>query len=62
MPEAGLGLHIDLEHLAELVELGDVARAEIVLERAEHLPDGDTELLGLVAIDVEIDLRRRRAE
>jgi hypothetical protein len=61
-PEAGLGLHIDLKHLAELVELRHIARPEVVLQRAEHLPDGNAKLLGLVAIDVEIDLRRRGAE
>ena len=41
-PELRSRLDIDLEHAAELVELGDVARAEIGRQRGEHLVECQT--------------------
>ena len=63
-PQAGLrvGLHIDLEHPAELVELVDVGRSEIAPERGEHLVEGNLKRFGLHPVDLEPVLRNARAE
>ena len=42
-PELRIGLHIDLEHAAEFVELLDIGRAEIGRKRREHLIDRDVQ-------------------
>ena len=44
---------------AEQVEVVDVGRAEIDLQRGEHVGNIDAEQLRLGAVDIEIELRRR---
>ena len=58
----GVGLRRDAERAAEQVEVVDVGRAEIDLQRAEHVGHVDAEQLRLGAVDVEIELRRRGLE
>ena len=52
----------DAEGAAEQVEVVDVGRAEIDLQRGEHVRHVDAEQLRLGAVDVEIELRRRGLE
>ena len=52
----------DAEGSAEQVEVVDVGRADIDLQRVEHVLDVDAEQLRLGAVDVEINLRRRGFE
>src|SRR6202022_920636 len=47
---------------AEQVEVVDVERAEIDLQRAEHVRQIEPEQLRLVAIEIVVELRRRIAE
>src|SRR6202022_1307956 len=47
---------------AEQVEVVDVERAEIDLQRVEHVRQIEPEQLRLVAIEIVVELRRRRAE
>ena len=53
-----IGLNVDLPGAAEDVEVVDVVAAERRLQRVENVADLDAEHLRLVAIDIEIDLRR----
>ena len=57
-----IGLRGDAERAAEEVEVVDVRRAQVDLERVEHVGRFDAEHLGLRAIDVGVDLRRAGAE
>ena len=50
------------QRAAEFVEIVDVERAEIDLQRVEDVADGHAHRLGLGAIDVGEELRRVRAE
>ena len=59
---AALGLRGHAEGAAEQVEVVDVGRAEIDLQRGEHVGHVDAEQLRLGAVDVEIELRRRGLE
>ena len=52
----------DAEGAAEQIEVVDVGRADIDLQRVEHVLHVDAEQLRLGAVDVEIDLRRRGLE
>ncbi len=61
-PEAVLGLRGDAEGAPEQVEVVDVGRADIDLQRREHVGHVDAEQLRLGAVDVEIELRRRGLE
>ena len=56
------GLRHDAEGAAEQVEVVDVGRADIDLQRVEHVLHVDAEQLRLGAVDIEIDLRRRGLE
>ena len=62
MRASGRGLRDDAEGAAEQVEVVDVGRAEIDLQRGEHVGHVDAEQLRLGAVDVEIELRRRGLE
>ena len=62
LPEAAVGLRDDLVGAAEIVEVVDVLRAEIDLQRVEHVGRRQPDLLGLLAVDIGIDRRRARAE
>ena len=53
-----LGLQVDLPGAAEQVEVVDVVAAERRLQRVEHVADADAERLHLVAVDIEVELRR----
>ena len=57
-----IGLRGDAERAAEEVEVVDVRRAHVDLERVEDVGGFDAEHLGLGAIDVGVDLRRAGAE
>ena len=57
-----LGLRHHAVGAAEQIEVVDVGRAEIDLQRGEHVGDVDAEQLRLGAVDVEIKLRRRVLE
>jgi len=61
-PVRRVGLHVHLEHAAELVELVDVARAEIGGERREHVAHRDPQALRLGAVHDQPDLRDVGAE
>ena len=61
-PEARIALHVNLEHAPELVELIDVARAEVAAEGGKHLIDGDAEPFRLHPIDLGRELRHVGAE
>ena len=52
----------DPEGAAEQIEVVDIGRADIDLQRVEHVLHIDAEELRLGAVDVEIDLRRRGLE
>ena len=56
--ERRLGLDIDLPGAAEHVEVVDVVAAERRLQGIEDVGDLDAQHLRLVAVDIEIDLRR----
>src|SRR6185437_13616562 len=53
-----LRLRDDAVGAAKLVEVVDVDRAQIILQGGENVGDIDAEQLRLVAVDVEIKLRR----
>ncbi len=55
-------LRDDAERASEQVEVVDVGRADIDLQRRKYVGDVDAEELRLGAVDVEIELRRRRLE
>ena len=57
-----VGLRHDAEGAAEQIEVVDIGRAEIDLQRREDVGDIDAEQLRLGAVDVEIELRRRGLE
>ena len=57
-----LGLHPDLVDAAELVEVVHVRRAEVRLQRREHVAERDVEQLDLFAIDVDEHLRHAGTE
>src|SRR5262249_47464929 len=56
--ETRVGLDVHLPGAAEQIEVVDVEAAERRLQRVENVYDLDPQHLRLVAIDVEIDLRR----
>ena len=58
----GVGLRDHTEGAAEQIEVVDVGRAQIDLQRREHVGHVDAEQLRLDAVDVEIELRRRVLE
>ena len=60
--ELRVGLGVDLEGAAELVELVDVGGAHIGRQRGEDLVRGDVQDLGLDPVDLDVVLRHRRAE
>ncbi len=60
--EAAVGLRRHAERAPEQIEVVDVGRSEIGLQRREHVRHVDAEHLRLDAIDVEIELRRRVLE
>ena len=57
-----VGLHRDAEGAAEQVEVVDVERAEIDLQRVEDVRQAEAEQLRLVAVEVVVELRRRGGE
>ncbi len=58
LAEVGLTLHIDLPGAPEPVEVVDVQRPQVDLQRVEQLGDRNPRQLGLVAVDVEVEPRR----
>ena len=58
----GVGLDVDLPGAAEAVEVVDVQRAEVDLQRVEHLVIDTPMRLGLGAVDVQVQPRRVGAE
>ena len=54
--DAALGLDHDLPDLAVEVEVVDVVAAEVGLEDAEDVGDGDVEAAGLDPVEVEPEL------
>ena len=50
-------LRIDLEHVTEFVELGDVGRSDIGRQGGKDVADRDAERLRLDAVDVDVELR-----
>ena len=60
--EALVGLGADLVDAAEEVEVVDVGRAEIDLQRVEDVRQRHVQHLRLGAVDLEVDLRRVGAE
>ena len=61
-PERRVGLRLHPEGAAEQIEVVDIDRAEIDLQRVEHVGDVDAEQLRLGAVDIEIKLRGRGLE
>ncbi len=61
-PEGGIGLGRHAEGASEQIEVVDVGRAEVGLQRGEHVGDLDAEHLRLGAVDIQIELRRRCLE
>ena len=55
-----VGLHDHALHPAAVREVVDVVRAEIGRDRLVDVLEGDAERAGLLAVDHQIDLRRRR--
>src|SRR6185369_9540297 len=55
-------LHVDLVRPAEAIEVVDVERAEVDLQRVEELRQVDAVRLGALAIDVRVDLRHAHLE
>ena len=55
-----VGLRLHPESTAEQIEVVDVGRTEIGLQRGEDVRHLQAEQLHLGAVDVEIKLRRRR--
>ena len=62
MTEVLVGLGADLIHAPEEVEIVDVGRAEIDLQRVEHVRQRHVQHARLGAVDLEVDLRRVGAE
>ena len=60
-PVGGLGLDLHLPGAAEQVEVVGVIAAHRRLQRVEHLRDLDPQNLGPLAVEIEVDLRRRGA-
>ena len=54
----GVGLHLNAECTSQQVEVVDVGRADIDLQRVEHIRQVNAEELRLVAVNIEIELRR----
>ena len=61
-PIAAVRLRDHLVRSAEIIEVVDVLRTEIDLQRREHVGRRQADLLGLLAIDIRIDRRRAGAE
>ena len=62
LAKIGLTLDVDLPCAPESVEVVDIERAEIDLERVEHLAHRHAHHLDPVAIDVEVEPRSIRPE
>ena len=62
LAEVGIALHIDLPGAAEPVEVVDVERAEIDLQRVEEFSDRYTQQLCLLAVDIQVEPGRIGAE
>ena len=60
--EAGIGLRRDAERAPEHVEVVDVGRAEVDAQRLEDRLQRHVQHLRLVAIDVDVELRRAGRE
>ena len=58
VPKRRFRLHVDLPRAAEHVEVVDVEAPQRRLQGVEDVADLDAEHLRLVAIDIEVDLRR----
>ena len=58
LAELAVGLRRDAVGAAEEIEIVDVLRAEIDLERLEHVVGVDAQHLGAHAVDIGVDLRR----
>ena len=56
--EVLVGLDVDLPGAAEQVEVVDVQTAQRALQRGEHVVDLHAQRLRLVAVEVEVELRR----
>ena len=56
------GLDVDLPDPAELVELIDVHRAHVRVQRGKHVSERHPHLLGLLPIDVDVELGRISAK
>ena len=61
-PELRLGLHIDLEYLAEFVELVDVGRSEVGRQHRKDIPDRDPQSLRPISIHRHRDVGPAGAE
>lgn len=57
-----LGLHLDLEAVSVDVEVIDVVRRKLALQRREDPVDRNPHRLGLGAVEIEEQLRRTRFE
>ena len=58
LAEIAVGLRRDAVGAAEKIEIIDILRAEIDLQRLEHVVGVDAQHLGADAVDIGIDLRR----
>ena len=56
--ELGVRLHVDLQGKAELVELVDIGRTDVVGVGREDVADADAQRLGAVTVDRQRDMRR----
>ena len=57
-----IGLDVDLQAQAELVEAIDVGRADERRQRGEDVADRHVQALGLGTVDLDLDMRRTGAE
>ena len=62
LAEGAVGLRRHPVGAAEKIEVVDIGRAEIDLERLEHAVGGHAEHLGAHAVDIGVDLGRARVE
>ena len=60
--EGRVGLDVDLPGAAEAVEVVDVVAAQVRLQRVEDVGQRHPHRLGLLAVDVHVELRRAGAE
>ena len=56
--KGGVGLDPDAVGAAEAIEVVDIVRAEIDLQRLEDIGDRDAQLCGLGAVEIGVELRR----